>query len=99
MIISGASGADGKSKGHWSENKARIKREQVEQGGVEEKQSSTYPGVIHVPGRKLPWRAMLKKNGKRTYLGFYFTQEDAHQARVAHIEANPKPTAAVEPSS
>jgi hypothetical protein len=46
------------------------------------RQKSQYPGVQHEPTRwKTPWKAVAKRNGKRHYIGYYATEEEAAAAK------------------
>lgn len=72
-----------KNKNYVGKSKYNGKKESgTENKEKKERLKSQYPGVLHEPSRsKLCWRAVAKRDGKRHYIGFYATEEEAHKAR------------------
>lgn len=50
---------------------------------IKRNKSSKYVGVNFQPRKKTnPWRSYIERNGKRTYLGDFPTEEEANEARL-----------------
>lgn len=51
--------------------------------GTKRKTSSKYVGVNFQPKKKTkPWRSYVERDGKRTYLGNFDTEDEANEARI-----------------
>lgn len=53
----------------------------------EGKQTSKYRGVYDSGVGSKRWRAQVYRNNKCNYLGYYYTEKEAHQAREQYLHA------------
>ena len=50
---------------------------------------SKYEGIYYVKnGNSKPWKASVKIADKRKYIGYYYTEEEAREAQLKHLEPN-----------